>query len=424
MTLIQFDKYRLNIIRNSEYYKYLVNQIQKNSIKYSYLEALITSFVVGLAENFFAAYAVQSGLSALQSGLLVSVPLIFAGVIQFISLPYFQFLSVSKFVQIAVLLQSVVLMILSSTSLINTKPSFFILLFLYSIYWLGHFAIQPAWNRWIAEIVPAEFGQNYFSYRNRISQSGIIAGLILGGMTLHMKVIDVSIEKLYFSLFAFGFLCKLGSFYLFTKHDTTNSTIYLSRQKMFLIFKKYQKFLRSYSLFNFSIYLSAPFVVGYLLKERNLNYFDFMLVMLGLFVGKILTSMWLQKSKKQIDPTRLMFIGGLIAAPLPVLWPLCSDVWMMILVHTVSGMAWVGWEVGLSLCFFKNIMDSEKIETISLYHYIGTLTQVLGTCIGALMINFAFHQNYNFIFILAGVVRLICVLPLRKNKLSVELQHP
>ncbi len=401
-----------------------MNSLQKKLIGYSYIEVFITSFVVGLAENYFAAYAVQSGHSALQSGLLVSLPLIFAAIIQFLTQPYFQFLNASKFVQFAVLLQSVSLISLSGLSILNSNPNFSILLFIYSVYWLGHFAIQPAWNRWIAEFVPADYGQTYFSYRNRLSQSGIIAGLILGGITLHMKIIDVPIEILYFSLFAISFICKITTYFLFKKHPATTALVYISKQKMILIFKKYQKFLRSYSVFNFSIYLSAPFVAGYLLAELKLNYFDFMLVMLGLFAGKVLTSVWLQKSKTQIDPTRLMFIGGLIAAPLPALWPVCSELWMMILLHVISGIAWASWEVGLSLCFFKNITDDEKIETISLYHYIGTVTQVLGTCFGAIMINFAFHENYNFIFIMAGVVRLICVLPLRRNKLSVELQHP
>ena len=91
----------------------------------------------------------------------------------------------------------------------------------------------------------------------------------------------------------------------------------------------------------------------------------------------------------------------------------------MFALHLVSGIAWAFWEVGLSLCFFKNIKDSEKIETISLYNYIGTITQVLGTCFGAMMIYYVFKNVTDYVFILAGIVRLICVLPLRRNTLSV-----
>lgn len=378
----------------------------------------MTSFVVGLAENYFAAYAVQSGHSALVSGLLVSVPLIFAALIQYFAQPYLQLMSVSTFVKKATLVQSIPLLVLALLSAFDQQAPFSVLLILYSIYWLGHFAIQPAWNRWISEIVPTHLGQHYFALRTRLNQIGIIVGLVIGGLTLHLNVIKVSIDHLYFGLFAFGFFCKIITYFLFKKHPPVEDSIQFSRQKMFLLFKKYRSFLMSYSTFNFSIYLSAPFVAGYLLKERNLNYFEFMIVMLGLFAGKVLTSTWLRRTKNEIDPTVLMFYGGLFAAPLPALWPLCVSPWAMMALHIISGISWAAWEVGLSLCFFKNIEADQKIEMVSLYHYIGILSQVLGTVFGALMISSLFNNNYDSIFIAAGIIRLICVLPLRKNKLT------
>ena len=171
-------------------------------------------------------------------------------------------------------------------------------------------------------------------------------------------------EYLYFGLFIFSFFCKLITYFLFQKHQSTEVSIFVSHEKMGQLFKKYRPFFKSYSLFNFSVYLSAPFVAGYLLNERHLNYFEFMIVMLGLFVGKILMSMWLHRLKIQIDPTKLMFYGGLLAAPLPALWPVCSHPWQMMLLHIISGIAWASWEVGLALCFFKNIQADQKIELI------------------------------------------------------------
>lgn len=387
-------------------------------LKLSYFEAFITSFVVGLAENYFATYAIQSGHSALISGLLVSVPLIFAALIQFFSQPYLKQMSVSTYVRKATLLQSVPLLFLAGLALFDVKTPFIILLILYSVYWLGHFSIQPMWNRWISEIVPTELGQHYFALRTRLNQIGIIAGLIIGGLTLHLNVIKVSIDHLYFGLFLFSFFCKVLTYFLFQKHPSVEDSISFSRGKMFSLFKKYRSFLISYSTFNFSIYLSAPFVAGYLLKERNLNYFEFMVVMLGLFAGKVLTSTWLRQTQKKIDPTKLMFYGGLFAAPLPALWPLCQSPWLMMFLHIISGIAWAAWEVGLSLCFFNNIKPDQKIEMISLYHYVGVFSQVAGTVFGAFMISSIFNNNYDSIFIAAGIVRLICVLPLRKNTLT------
>ena len=294
----------------------------RNTFKISAFEAFITSLVVGLSENYFAAYAVQNGFSALESGLLISLPLLFASIMKFLLIPYLNTISVSEFVKKGTLFQSFSLALLLILTFFNYKPTFLILLFIYSIYWLGHFAVLPAWNRWMSDIIPKESGQIFFSMRTRLSQSGIILGLIIGGLTLHLNVIQISIERLFFGLSAISFFCKIIAYYLFNKQQHVPTTISLSKSKMYEIFKRYFLFFKSYSLFNFSLYFSAPFVAGYLLKDRHLNYLEFMIVMLGLFIGKVLATFWLNTTKKQIDPTQMMFYGGLVAAPLPALWPI------------------------------------------------------------------------------------------------------
>lgn len=389
-------------------------------MKFSYFEAFLTSFVVGLAENYFAPFSLHLGSDTLQSGLLLSLPLIFAAMGQFILQPYFSHLRVSEFVQKTTLFQSVTLLLLAALSLVPQFASFPLLLALFSVYWLGHFSSQPAWNRWISEIIPMERGQKYFSNRTRLSQVGIIAGLLVGGATLHLHIIDIQTSSLFCGLFLVSFFCKVGAYYFFKKHQHINVVLNLSRRKMFDSFLRHFDFFKSYSLFNFSLYISATFVAGYLLSHRKVSYLDFMWIMMALFVGKMVTTFFLKlkRTENRYSPQELMFYGGLVAAPLPALWPLCSEVWMMCAVHLISGLAWAAWEVGLSLCFFKNLDSSEKMETISVYNYIGVTTQVLGTATGALIAKFFLKENYDILFVIAGAFRFLCVLPLKKNSLS------
>jgi hypothetical protein len=395
-----------------------MTQHQKKSLRFSYYEAFVTSFTVGLSENYFAAYAVESGQSTLGTGLLISIPLVFAACIQFFVFHKFKSLSVSTVVKNAVLIQCIPLIILSILALLNVHLSFSSLLGIYSVYWTGQFMIQPAWNRWIAELIPPGQAQSYFSLRTRLSQIGIVAGIIIGGLTLHMQLVNISPQRLYFYLFIFGFICKIVSYFLFLEHTEVHIPIRASTEKIFSYFKKHLPFFKSYGLYNFSIFLSSPFVIGYLLNEQKLDYFSFMIVMSTLFIGKIMMSSWLHRKTTDIDPTKLMSYGALCIAPLPLLWPICTQTYQMALLHLISGISWASWEVGLSLCFFKNISAEQKTEVISLYNYVGTFSQILGTCAGALIVYYIFKSNYNLIFILAGIIRLICALPLQKNKLS------
>ena len=389
-------------------------------MKFSYWEAFITSFVVGFAESYFAPFSLHVGSTPLESGILLSLPLIFAGLAQFILQPYFHYLNVARFVQRATLLQSFSLLSLALISQVTLTNYFPILLLLFSIYWLGHFAVQPAWNRWISEILPVEQGQNYFSLRVRLNQIGIIAGLIFGGVTLHLNIIDIEVSKLFLFLFLFSFVCKILTYYFFTKHQSISVALQLSKEKMLESLKNYSAFFKSYARFNFTVYLSSTFVAVYLLSIRKLNYLDFMWIMIGLFLGKMLTTYLIEKKIINTEPTRLMFIGGFFAAPLPGLWPFFQDIWLMFALHLLSGMAWAAWEVGLSLCFLKNLPAESKMETISVYNYIGVTTQVVGTLSGALIVRYIFKSNYDYLFIFAGIVRWLGVLPLRKNTLSLK----
>ena len=399
----------------------------KRTLQASYFEAFLNSFVVGLAENFFTAFSLKMGVSSLQTGLLISLPLLFAAAGQFVSLQTYSLSktkNISDFVLKATLVQSVCLILLSAWSLSELKSSntmvFAGLMFLFSIYWYGHFVIQPAWNRWISEFVPVVVSQQFFSVRTWLNQLGIITGLLVGGFGLHLNYLQVPIHYLFAFLFLISFACKIGAYYFFNLHKKTEAILHISLASLIKVYKKHFSFYKSYALFNFSIYFSAPFVAGYLLNEKNLRYLEFTVVMIGLFLGKIITSLLLKSRKDQIDPTKLMFYGGLIAAPLPALWPFAESAHLMFITHFLSGMAWASWEVGLSLCIFKNISAEEKAETVSAYNYLAVATQVCGTLAGALIIKFVFSSNYVYLFYFAGLARLITVLPLKRNKLSAE----
>ncbi len=357
----------------------------------------------------------MKGASSIEAGVLVSAPLILAVALQWFFIKKFKNLTVSSWVPAMALVQFSALSLLAIGSVIHTGSLFNILLIIYSIYWFGHFASQPAWNRWIFNLISVDQSQYYFSLRTRVLQIGIISGLILGGYGLHLNILKLPIEILFLGMFILSCALKFLSYYLLKQHGVVETKIKLDVIHARNLFLKYKPFLSSFSLFNLSLFLSASYVVSYLLNERKLNFEQFMWVMAGLFIGKVIMTLIIPRIEENIQPFKLLFYGGLVAAPLPVLWPLCSEVWMLFVVHIISGLAWGAWEVGLSLCFFKNLHITEKMEMISIYNLVGILTQVIGTLIGAFVLKFVIHENYDLLFVISGSIRLICVLSLRKK---------
>lgn len=391
----------------------------KSELKYSYFEAFLSSFIIGIAESFFAAFAIEKGMSTIQSGLLLSLPPILAVAMNLLVNSHIQKTSVSQKVKRNVLLQMVSmggLMAFSASLMTNTSFSFWSLLTLYSLYWYGYFSSLPAWNLWISELLKADRGHGYFTLRTRMIQVGVITGLVCGGAILQWNTPLLTHAHLFGLIFATAFFALLLKYYSFHKHQNSTSVVAFSLKNMKKIFFQNKKFFSTYGLFNGSLFLSTPYVTGYLLTIRHTSYFQFMLITASLFAGKIMTTYLLNLKKNPPSPMRLMAVGGMLGAPLPFLWPFCENVESMYALNFTSGMSWALWEIGLSLIFFKNIPAQSKIETITLYNTVGIATQMVGTAIGALLIRYVFKYDYTTVFIFAGIIRFLCVLPFQKNK--------
>lgn len=395
----------------------------RSNLKFSYYEAFLSSFVIGLAESYFAAFAIAKGMNTLQSGLLTTLPLLFAGALNILFNVYFKKKTLSAHVQDNVLFQVFALIGMAYfawTTYIPANIVFVGLLSLYSIYWYSFFSSQPVWNTWITEMVKSDESQDYFALRTRLTQLGVITGLLFGGGLLQLFSDRLGATDIFIIIFTVSAFCKILKYHYYQKHPASESKVQMSYSKIKDIFIRNQIFFKNYSLFNLTLFISAPYVSGYLLESKHLNYFHFMLVTIALYVGKIFTTLFTSLTEKDLNPFTMMLLGGLAAAPLPALWPICNTVETMILLQILSGAAWAFWEMGLALVFFKNIKKEEKIETITLYHTVGITTQVLGAIVGALLVKFIFQHNYNHIFVFAGAIRFAAFLGFFKNKKALE----
>lgn len=388
--------------------------------KTSLNEVFFTSLVVGVAETYFIAYALHLGVSVIQSGLLTSLPLLFAGVSPFLLRYVLQRFSNSTWVMIACAIQAAALAMLALIGAF-AKPehggaSFYALLVLFTIYWFGSFAALPSWNKWISEIIPHDLSDRYFSARTRMIQVGGILGLFLGGMNLHLQTLNISTTLLFILLFLLAYHFKIAALLFFRKlpKSTTHFNLSWTRAKEFLL--RHRGFFIVYLIYNLSLYISSPYVGGYLLSIRGLKYEQFMWVMVAFFAGKVLTTMVLDRLRIKFTPHQMYFWGALLASPLPALWPVCNSVFQLSLLHFVSGWGWAAWEVGMSLTIFKNIKPEDKVTAVSVYNLIGLPTQVLGTVIGATLLKTFYQNSYDLLFVTAGIARLVLVLPLYFKK--------
>lgn len=228
-----------------------------SSSKISLWEAFFSSLVVGFAETYFQAFSIHMGCSTLQSGLLASFPLFVAIVYKFydVLISKKQHL-VSSWMLKSLLIQTgalASLALLSFSDRMNSGVIFWVLFSIYSVYWIGHFRMQPAWNRWIAEIIEVKDSQKFFSKRTRMVQVGTIIGLFFGGFALNLNTFNIQAHYLFFILFTGSTVFKLTSYYLYKQIPCPKFTVNTSKEKMLTFLKNTVIFFKAmdYLIYHF-----------------------------------------------------------------------------------------------------------------------------------------------------------------------------
>lgn len=398
---------------------------QKKSLKLSLIDAFLYSLMVGAGETYLPAYALSIGLSEVFAGVLATLPLVSGAFLQLFAPPMLKRVGSAKnwVVFSAVLQASSFIPLVYFAN--HQAPGFWTLCLILTLYWGAGFSISPAWNYWMGHLVPPREAQVFFSRRNRVAQLGLMIGLIGGGVALHNKVGMGPFSSVFATLFFFAFVCRMISSLILSRKFFRAEWIL---EKDLVGFKKtWQVFFKSpekrtffVKLFPFilSVYISAPFVTPFMLKQLGMNYGDFMIALVALLVGKILASFWLEKNKSNLSAFQIFSFGVIAICPAPLGWILSGNLIYIVGLQILSGFAWGLYEVGLTLIFFNNLRSDEKVSSITIYNLINSVGIIVGTLLGALFLNATSldHLHYVMLFAAAAFFRLASGLVLVKDK--------
>lgn len=409
---------------------------QKKSLKLSLIDAFLYSLMVGAGETYLPAYALSIGLSEVFAGVLATLPLVSGAFLQLFAPQVLKKVgSVKHWVVFSAVLQasSFVPLVYFAN---HEAPGFWTLFLILTLYWGAGFSISPAWNYWMGHLVPEKESHQFFSRRSRVAQMGLMIGLIGGGVALHNHVGMGPFSSVFATLFFFAFVCRIFSSVILSRKFFRSD--WLLEKNLVGFTKTWQVFFKSpdkrvffLKLFPFilSVYISAPFVTPYMLKQLNMNYGDFMIAIVALLVGKIMASFWLEKNKNNRTPFQIFSWGVVSICPAPLGWIFSDHLIYIVGLQILSGFAWGLYEVGLTLIFFNNLRSEEKVSSITIYNLINSVGIILGTLLGALFLNATKldHLHYVMLFAMAAFFRLVTAVFLVKDKSQMTRQpqvHP
>ncbi|MBK9322801.1 MAG: MFS transporter [Bdellovibrionaceae bacterium] len=396
----------------------------EKSLKLSNIDAFLCSLMVGAGESYLPAYVVAIGMGEIFAGYLATLPLVGGAVLQLFTPKILHRVNSHKYwVVLSAFIQALAFLPLLYFSL-TKAPNFWVLFAVLTLYWGAGFSAGAAWNFWMGRLVPEERSAKYFSRRIRISQLGILVGIVGGGVALHNKVEVGPFTSVFSLLFLFAFACRaISSLVLskkiFIKDWGLEDQAHRLRDSWNIFWRGQhkKKFFMYLVPFQMAVHVSSPFVAPYMLAQLKMNYGQYMVAIATMMVGKILSLSLIQNAKNNLDGFRLLIAGIVMVSPMAALWALSENYYFIIVLQLLSGLTWGCFEFGLSLIFFKDLKQQEKIPFLTVYNLLNSVAIIGGTLVGGQLLHFMgeYKHSYWILFAIGGGLRLVFCAPLIKQ---------
>ena len=391
-----------------------VSAITLKTLRLSLIDAFLYSLMVGVGETYLPAYVLSIGMNQVFAGILASLPLVSGAFLQLLAPKGVKKIGSHK----SWVVGSTAIQALAFLPLVyfsdHGSPNFWTLFLILTLYWAANFAAGPAWTFWMGHLVPPEEACGYFAKRARLSQVALLIGVVGGGVCLHNKVELGPFSSVFGFIFFLGFICRMGSSLLLSAHhfqkDWTLGQKYCGVKDSLRLFMRTgakRKFLTAFFPLQIAVYLSSPFVTPYLLAQVKLDYAAYMISLASALMGKILMMTLIQKRQESVDPFKLFMWGLILICPSPIFWSLSQNYSYIVTLQFMSGMAWACYEVGLSLIFFRDLKNEEKVPLLTVYNILSAAGIIVGTALGGkLLMSLGMNRSaYVSVFILGGLLR-------------------
>ncbi len=425
---------------------------KEDSVKYSIKDGLFVSIKVGLTENFVMPFAIALNATSSMLSILSSVPPLFASFMQLFSQNSLKFFKTRKnLIFWTALIQAFMWLPLLLIPLIasgNNHLEFLLLIIFVTLETtIGTFQ-GPIYNSILGDIIDDNKRGEFFGKRNRVVNvmgfvSTILAGLILSFFrdmdtngTTHYVFFGFGI------LFFLAFVSRLISSYF--KYKMYDPPYEIPKTKI-----KFTAFLKNMTHNNYGIFvmyifmfrlvasISAPFFALYLLKDMQMSYVYYTLIIGVAIVASFITMGFWGRLIDKRGSKFVLTISGFMIPISPLLLIIAvyipnptTRLIFLLCEEAFSGAAWAAFNLSTSSFLFDATSKEERVKYISYYNFLIGIAVFLGAVLGGVLIKIYpvwVLSAIPFIFLTTGLLRLlvtsIFIKKVREAKM-VEIDFP
>jgi MFS family permease len=381
---------------------------KEKSVNYSVKDGLFTSVKAGLTENFVMPFAIALNASNGMLAALSSVPQLIASFIQLFAQDSLKFFKTrSRLIFWTAFIQAFMWLPLLFIPLIagNDKYLGFLLLLVFVTLeaTIGTFQ-GSVYNSILGDIIDEDKRGEFFGKRNRIVNlmgfiSTIVAGLIL---SFFRRMDNGTAHYIFFGfgiLFFLAFASRMTSSFFkrkiydppFERPKTEIKFTYFLRN---MTSNNYGIFVLYVFMFKLVANISAPFFALYLLRDMEMPYLYYTLIIGASIMASFLTMGIWGKIIDRRGSKFLLKISGFLIPFSPLLMILAIYIpnphtkFIYLLCEEIfSGAVWAAFNLSTSSFLFDATAKEERIKYIAYYNFLTGVAIFLGATLGGFLIH-------------------------------------
>jgi MFS family permease len=392
----------------------------RRSLRACTFDGIFFSAMVGLGDYYFAAFALFLGADAFEVGVLTTVPMLLGAGFQLLSPAGAHRFGVKRWVVGSAVLQALVFLPVATLPW-TVANGYAWLLPCVCLYWMLGLGLSPAWNAWIARMIPAAVRSRYFGRRNAPIFSSLLLAGLSGGMLLHVaKTSAWGVEWGFLAVFLLAASFRLASAWCMSRQIEPRldpETVRAPRAGLRegLRSGPHRRLILLLVAMTGSVHLTAAYFTPFMLTGLRLSYAEFTLLNSAVLVARALSSPYWGEIARTYGNRRALQVAAFLVVPLSGLWVVSHDFYYLLAVQLFAGFAWAGVDLTNMLNFFDCTDDRNRADVLSVYNLCNGAAIVTGATIGGLVLRRFGPAAYPVLFLGSSLLRLVVVILLARG---------
>jgi MFS family permease len=370
------------------------------------LEGGFQAAMVGVAESYLGAFAVELGHSGTALAAVASLPLLAAAGAQLAGPRASRWLGGRKhWVVACAALQALSLGGFAWIALTQQRGLWPLLLTALA-YWSAGGALTPAWNAWMSELTRGMPRAQYFARRSALAQLVLLVSFGAAGIALRAA------GSTRLDCFSALFLLALGARGLSAMAlalqpeacaggveppvSLRPSTAGVAPSLLIPVYV---------AALALGTHVSAPFFTPYMLRELKLDYGHFAGLLALSVLSKCVAFHYCARVTTRRGQRKLLLIAAASVALVPALWAISSSSAILVFVQIWGGAAWAGVEYASFQLLMAAVRAEEAAQIFALSSALSGVGQVAGSLLGGTLLQTG-TLNYRGVFALSALLRL------------------